>query len=145
MMLNVMKKNSMKPKWNKFNKSKNFEKKKKLKVNEKKYFDFFFHFEFNSEDPKEADKSNDTFAARMQLQVIRNLELSIENIHIVYEDKSTKPSHPFAMGITLNYIKLRVEWFRDYSELSIIAFLFHLDNNSRLGTDNLKRGYTVNS
>jgi vacuolar protein sorting-associated protein 13A/C len=70
---------------------------------------FFFHFEFNSEDPKEADKSNDTFAARMQLQVIRNLELSIENIHIVYEDKSTKPSHPFAMGITLNYIKLRVE------------------------------------
>jgi hypothetical protein len=48
------------------------------------------------------------------------------------------------MGITLNYIKLRVEWFRDYSELSIIAFLF-LDNNSRLGTDNLKRGYTVNS
>ncbi len=139
-----MKKNSMKPKWNKFNKSKNFEKKKKLKVNEKKYFDIFFHFEFNSEDPKEADKSNDTFAARMQLQVIRNLELSIENIHIVYEDKSTKPSHPFAMGITLNYIKLRVEWFRDYSELSIIAFLF-LDNNSRLGTDNLKRGYTVNS
>jgi vacuolar protein sorting-associated protein 13A/C len=44
----------------------------------------------------------------MQLQVIRNLELSIENIHIVYEDRSTKPDHPFALGITLNYIKLHV-------------------------------------
>jgi hypothetical protein len=28
----------------------------------------------------------------MQLQVIRNLELSIRSIHIVYEDKSTKPN-----------------------------------------------------
>ncbi|CAF2933999.1 unnamed protein product [Rotaria sp. Silwood2] len=53
---------------------------------------------------KENDKTNDTFVERMQLQIIRNLELSIRNIHIVYEDKSTKPDHPFALGITLNYI-----------------------------------------
>ena len=45
---------------------------------------------------------------RIQLQIIRNLELSIQNIHIVYEDRSTKPSHPFAVGITLDYIKLHV-------------------------------------
>jgi len=45
----------------------------------------------------------------MQLQVIRNLELSIQNIHIVYEDRSTKPDHPFSFGITLNYIKLHVK------------------------------------
>jgi hypothetical protein len=44
----------------------------------------------------------------MQLQVIRNLELSIRNIHIVYEDKSTKPNHPFAFGITINYISFHV-------------------------------------
>jgi vacuolar protein sorting-associated protein 13A/C len=44
----------------------------------------------------------------MQLQIIRNLELSIRNIHIVYEDRSTKPDHPFALGITLNYITLHV-------------------------------------
>ncbi|CAF3386362.1 unnamed protein product [Rotaria sp. Silwood1] len=55
---------------------------------------------------KENDKTNDTFVERMQLQIIRNLELSIRNIHIVYEDKSTKPDHPFALGITLNYITL---------------------------------------
>jgi vacuolar protein sorting-associated protein 13A/C len=46
----------------------------------------------------------------MQLQIIRNLELSIRNIHIVYEDKSTKPNHPFAFGITLNYITLHVSY-----------------------------------
>ncbi len=60
------------------------------------------------ENRKENDKNTDTFVERMQLQVIRNLELSIRNIHIVYEDKSTKPNHPFAFGITLNYITLHV-------------------------------------
>jgi len=52
------------------------------------------------------DKNSDTFVERMQLQIIRNLELSIQNIHIVYEDKTTKPNHPFSFGITLNYISL---------------------------------------
>jgi hypothetical protein len=56
----------------------------------------------------------------MQLQVIRNLELSIQNIHIVYEDKSTKPNHPFALGITLNYIKLHVGYnFKNFSMIGV--------------------------
>ncbi|CAF4672000.1 unnamed protein product, partial [Rotaria sp. Silwood2] len=55
---------------------------------------------------KSSDKNNDTFMERMKLQVIRNLQLSIRNIHIVYEDKSTKPDRPFAFGFTLNYITL---------------------------------------
>ncbi len=66
-------------------------------------------FFFNQENAKESEKSNDTLVERMQLQVIRNLELTIENIHIVYEDRSTKPDHPFALGITLNYITLHVK------------------------------------
>jgi vacuolar protein sorting-associated protein 13A/C len=55
----------------------------------------------------------------MQLQVIRNLELSIRNIHIVYEDKSTKPNHPFAFGITLNYISFHVTNFLVFNEIFI--------------------------
>ncbi|UJR10669.1 hypothetical protein I4U23_014864 [Adineta vaga] len=55
---------------------------------------------------KTQEKNNDTYMERIQLQILRNLELSIQNIHIVYEDRSTKPNHPFALGITLNYIKL---------------------------------------
>jgi vacuolar protein sorting-associated protein 13A/C len=54
-------------------------------------------------------ETSDTFSARMQLQIIQNLELSIHNIHIVYEDKTTKPNHPFAFGITLNSITFQVE------------------------------------
>ncbi|CAF3418854.1 unnamed protein product [Rotaria sp. Silwood1] len=56
---------------------------------------------------------NDTFSARVKLQIIQNLELLIRNIHIVYEDKTTKPNHPFAFGITLNYITFQTtnkEW-----------------------------------
>jgi len=45
----------------------------------------------------------------MKLQIIQNLELSIHNIHIVYEDKTTKPNHPFAFGITLNSITFQVK------------------------------------
>jgi hypothetical protein len=60
------------------------------------------------ENENDLDKTNDTFVERMQLQVVRNLELSIRNVHIVYEDRSTKPNHPFAFGITLNYVTLHV-------------------------------------
>jgi len=45
----------------------------------------------------------------MKLQIIQNLELSIHNIHIVYEDKTTKPNHPFAFGITLNSMTFQVK------------------------------------
>ena len=66
------------------------------------------------ENAKGNDKNSDTFVERMQLQVVRNLELSIRNIHIVYEDKSTKPDHPFAFGITLNYISLHVLYLTNF-------------------------------
>ena len=72
----------------------------------------------------------------MQLQIIRNLELSIRNIHIVYEDRSTKPDHPFAFGITLNYITLHVRLNGYNSFQGIISnSLFFLDNNFRLAND----------
>ncbi len=87
----------------------------------------------NLENAKETDKTNDTFVERMQLQIIRNLELSIRNIHIVYEDKSTKPNHPFAFGITLNYISFHVINFPVFSIELFIGFL--LDNNTGLGTN----------
>jgi len=45
----------------------------------------------------------------MKLQIIQNLELSIHNIHIVYEDRTTKPNHPFSFGITLNSMTFQVK------------------------------------
>ena len=59
--------------------------------------------------PNDANDDSDTFTARMRLQIVQNLELSIHNIHIVYEDRITKPQHPFAFGITLNSMSFHVE------------------------------------
>jgi hypothetical protein len=84
------------------------------------------------ENTKGKNKNKDTFVERMQLQVIRNLELSIRNIHIVYEDKSTKPNHPFAFGITINYISFHVMNFR-FDWIFIFYFIRqqHLIGNQR--------------
>lgn len=42
------------------------------------------------------------------MQIIRNLELQIQNIHIRYEDDYSKPEHPFSAGITLDSIEIKV-------------------------------------
>lgn len=84
----------------------------------------------------------------MQLQVIRNLELSIQNIHIVYEDRSTKPDHPFSFGITLNYIKLHVKSTLINVKIlqeNMNSFVFFIDNHATMGTNYSQRRYTVNS
>ncbi|CAF0704730.1 unnamed protein product [Brachionus calyciflorus] len=55
----------------------------------------------------EDDQQSDTFAERIQMQIIRNLELEIKNIHIRYEDNFSKPEHPFSAGITLNSVEIK--------------------------------------
>ena len=50
----------------------------------------------------------ETFSERMQLQLIRNIELHISNIHVRYEDDYSKPEHPFSAGFTLEAIEIKV-------------------------------------
>ena len=64
--------------------------------------------EVKSSEEKPEDASKDTFTERLQMQIMRNLELLISNIHIRYEDDFSKPEHPFAAGFTLNYIEVKV-------------------------------------
>lgn len=59
-------------------------------------------------DESSESEKQDTFTERIQLQVIRNLELHIRNIHIRYEDNFSKPEHPFSAGITLDSIQIQV-------------------------------------
>jgi vacuolar protein sorting-associated protein 13A/C len=66
---------------------------------------------------------NNTFIERMELRIIQNLELSIQNIHIVYEDNI---NHPFSFGITINSISLHVNQFLP---LSLFKIFILLDNN----------------
>jgi len=53
------------------------------------------------------ENENDTFTERLQMQILRNLELQISNIHLRYEDDFSKPEHPFAMGVTLDSIEIK--------------------------------------
>lgn len=63
---------------------------------------------------EDTDQKSDTFSERIQMQVIRNLELEIKNIHVRYEDDFSKPEHPFSAGFTLNSIEIKVQNFIFY-------------------------------
>lgn len=60
-------------------------------------------------DPKrknfnEVAKEDDGFVTKLAAQVIRNVQILVTNIHIVYEDKFTDSLTPFQVGITLSKI-----------------------------------------
>uniref|UniRef100_A0A224XG50 Putative vacuolar protein n=1 Tax=Panstrongylus lignarius TaxID=156445 RepID=A0A224XG50_9HEMI len=54
----------------------------------------------------ETTKPNDTFIERISAQIIKNVQISIEKIHIRYEDRYSHPGKPFSVGITLNSLKI---------------------------------------
>ncbi|KAL9987727.1 hypothetical protein ACROYT_G002078, partial [Oculina patagonica] len=50
--------------------------------------------------PQKDDKS-DGFVEKLAMQIVKNLQISVRNIHIRYEDSVTNPSAPFSIGVTL--------------------------------------------
>ena len=40
------------------------------------------------------------------MQIFRNVQLKITDVHIRYEDKVAKPEHPFSLGITLHNLSV---------------------------------------
>ena len=54
------------------------------------------------------DPKPDTFAEKLVANVIKNLEVTVSNIHVRYEDTVTDPSKPFSVGVTLHGLSLRV-------------------------------------
>ncbi|CAF1398617.1 unnamed protein product [Adineta ricciae] len=52
------------------------------------------------------NKHRQTFFQRLKFHILRNLEVSIENIYIHYQDKYIKPGHPFTFTVILHSIKL---------------------------------------
>eukprot|EP00795_Rhopilema_esculentum_P010935 gene10935-19770_t len=51
---------------------------------------------------KKKDEESDSFAEKLATQVVKNLQVSIRNIHIRYEDTVTTPGFPFSIGVTLD-------------------------------------------
>ncbi|CAG8552629.1 14898_t:CDS:10 [Dentiscutata erythropus] len=50
----------------------------------------------------EEDQKNQSFMTKLVTKIVDNLQISIKNIHIRYEDKLSDPGHPFAVGFTLS-------------------------------------------
>ncbi|KAG0003109.1 hypothetical protein BGZ80_007728 [Entomortierella chlamydospora] len=50
------------------------------------------------------EKKNATFLNQVITKVVDNLQVSINNIHIRYEDKMSDPKHPFSAGLTLSQL-----------------------------------------
>lgn len=58
---------------------------------------------------KEAVKAetSDTFVEKLATQIIKNIQIKIQDIHIRYEDSVTNPKCPFSLGITLHNLSVQ--------------------------------------
>ncbi|KAL8904643.1 MAG: hypothetical protein Q9207_003131 [Kuettlingeria erythrocarpa] len=50
---------------------------------------------------QEEQQKSQSFAESLTTAIVDNLQVSIKNIHIRYEDSIAAPGHPFALGLTL--------------------------------------------
>ncbi|KAK9474293.1 uncharacterized protein V1510DRAFT_428530 [Dipodascopsis tothii] len=49
----------------------------------------------------EEQKKNQSFTDSLVTKIIDNLQITVKNIHLRYEDSVSAPGHPFALGLTL--------------------------------------------
>ena len=52
----------------------------------------------------EEQQRNQSFTTSLVTAIVDNLQVSVKNVHIRYEDSVADPGHPFALGITLREI-----------------------------------------
>ncbi|PAA77695.1 hypothetical protein BOX15_Mlig010693g5 [Macrostomum lignano] len=67
------------------------------------------------------------FAEKMALQVIKNLQVKVRNVHIRYEDRVTCPDYPFTTGVCLESFSFQTttaEW-RPTTVRENVTQLFH--------------------
>ncbi|KAL9075208.1 MAG: hypothetical protein Q9157_004112 [Trypethelium eluteriae] len=52
----------------------------------------------------EEQQRNQSFTASLVTAIVDNLQVSVKNVHVRYEDSVADPGHPFAVGVTLKEI-----------------------------------------
>ena len=50
---------------------------------------------------QEDQKKNQSFTSSLVTAIVDNVQITVKNIHVRYEDSISNPEHPFALGITL--------------------------------------------
>jgi vacuolar protein sorting-associated protein 13A/C len=86
-------------------------------------------------------KKEDGFMQQLIIKIVNNVQIVINNLHIRYEDQITDPKHPFAVGFTLEEIRLRstdehwnekefinMEIANPYKIVKLRNFAFYWDN-----------------
>lgn len=63
-------------------------------------------------------KPPDTFIEKFATQIVRNVQITIKDIHIRYEDRVSKAKGSFALGITLHNLSVNTT---DQNWLSAIS------------------------
>lgn len=71
---------------------------------------------------KQADNS---FTEKLVTQIIRNVQIFINNIHIRYEDTISKPGSPMAVGVTLHSLSVKsIDSWGDPTPIDPINLIF---------------------
>ncbi|OAA57995.1 vacuolar protein sorting-associated protein vps13 [Niveomyces insectorum RCEF 264] len=50
---------------------------------------------------QEEQKKSQSFTQSLVTKIVDNIQISVKNIHVRYEDSISAPGHPFALGVTL--------------------------------------------
>jgi len=66
------------------------------------------------------DAAQDSFVEKLVANVIKNLEVTVTNIHVRFEDSVTNSKKPFSVGVTLRELSLRV------CSTDVIYWLLHV-------------------
>ncbi|CAB3407867.1 unnamed protein product [Caenorhabditis bovis] len=84
--------------------------------------------EARKERRKPKDPQADTFAEKMVTQIIKNLQVTISNIHVRFEDKYTNRHRPFAMGITLQKLDFKTtdENWKETIHKDVVKIIYKL-------------------
>ncbi|KAF2358028.1 VPS13 repeated coiled region, partial [Trinorchestia longiramus] len=68
----------------------------------------------NSSGPATASATDDGYLEKLIAQIVRNIQVTIKDVHIRYEDSVSTPEHPFSFGVTLASLSV-VSTDKDYT------------------------------
>ncbi|CCU75520.1 vacuolar protein sorting-associated protein, partial [Blumeria hordei DH14] len=102
---------------------------------------------------QEEQQKSQSFTESLVNKIVDNLQITVKNIHIRYEDSISAPGHPFAVGVTLqefSAISTDEDWRPTYIQdsmgpthklatLGALAIYWNTDSNL-LGTEKLADG-----
>ena len=95
----------------------------------------------------EDEAKNESFTASLTNRIVDNVQITVKNVHLRYEDNVSVPSHPFSIGITLagftasstdkswlpTFIHNSKEGIHKLANLDSLAIYFDSDSKSLAG------------